>query len=202
MCNEHTDAQLKTRLRQGGATSLNLYVTDMSQCAVLGAASWPWEITGRSSNRGIDNSSRVSNGSSSALVNKSSSACTGSGSSCARGLGVDGVTVHYDTLPLGQLQGYNTGGTAIHEVGHWHGLLHVFDNGCSEPGDSVDDTPYCQPPEDERCQASRDSCPQQPGQDPVSNWMGYSVDSCMSSFSPGQLLRAEHMWRRYRLPAG
>jgi hypothetical protein len=82
------------------------------------------------------------------------------------------------------------------------GLLHVFENGCSPPGDGVDDTPYCLPPKDESCPDSRDSCPQQPGLDPISNWMSYSVDSCMSSFSPGQLLRAERMWQRYRLPAG
>jgi hypothetical protein len=80
------------------------------------------------------------------------------------------------------------------------GLLHVFENGCSPPGDAVDDTPCCAPPDDDSCPTSRDSCRQQPGQDPISNWMGYSVDSCMSRFSPGQLLRAEQMWRRYRLP--
>jgi hypothetical protein len=86
---------------------------------------------------------------------------------------------------------------------HWllpvAGLLHVFENGCSSPGDGVDDTPYCLAPKDESCPASRDSCPQQPGQDPISNWMSYSVDSCMSSFSAGQLLRAEQMWTRYRM---
>ncbi|WIA31878.1 hypothetical protein OEZ86_002743 [Tetradesmus obliquus] len=103
---------------------------------------------------------------------------------------------------MGEVKGYNTGGTAIHEVGHWHGLLHVFENGCSPPGDAVADTPYCLRPDNDSCPTSRDSCPQQPGKDPISNWMGYSVDSCMSSFSPGQLLRAEQMWHRHRLPGG
>ncbi|KAF6265820.1 hypothetical protein COO60DRAFT_763655 [Scenedesmus sp. NREL 46B-D3] len=111
MCNEQTDMQLKVRLRQGGATALNLYVTDMAQCGVLGAASWPWHVTD-----GSGNSSRALEGSTSVRINGSSSTA-GTGSSSVPGLRLDGVTVHYDTLPLGQLDQYNTGGTAVHELG-------------------------------------------------------------------------------------
>jgi hypothetical protein len=109
MCNEQTEVALKKRLHQGAAIALNLYVTDMSQCGVLGASTWPWEVTGSRSNGGSSNSSS----SISAPINGSSSS--------ARGLALDGVIVHYDTLPLGELEGYNTRGTAIHEVGHWLG---------------------------------------------------------------------------------
>jgi hypothetical protein len=122
MCNEQAEVAMKNRLRQGAATALNLYITDMSQCGVLGASTWPWEITGSTSNgsSGPDNnSSRGIDGSSSASLNNSSS--SSSSSSRARGLALDGVTVHYETLPLGELEGYATGGTAIHEVGHWLG---------------------------------------------------------------------------------
>jgi hypothetical protein len=131
MCNEQTEVQLKRRLRQGGATALNLFVTDMSQCGVLGASTWPWD-TAVSSSKG-DGSTSNSNHSSSSSSSSGrptgtgsslylgSSSSGGSSSSSSRGLVLDGVIVHYGTLPLGDVKGYNIGGTAIHEVGHWHG---------------------------------------------------------------------------------
>jgi hypothetical protein len=81
------------------------------------------------------------------------------------------------------------------------GLYHTFENGCASPGDEVADTPACQAPVDETCpslQAVRDSCPNSPGKDPSSNFMSYSVDSCLKSFTPGQLQRIQKMWQLYR----
>jgi len=57
---------------------------------------------------------------------------------------LDGCNVLSGTLPGGVQRLYNHGGTTVHEVGHWNGLLHTFqDNTCSEYGfgDYVADTP-------------------------------------------------------------
>lgn len=93
MCDQGNEKQMKAKLRRGGRGALNLFVTDLSACGLLGYSSWPWDLA-------------------------------------KKGVTMDGVVIHYDTLPGGQYKPYNLGRTGIHEIGHWLGLYHTFQVCC------------------------------------------------------------------------
>jgi hypothetical protein len=115
----------------------------------------------------------------------------------------DGVVMLDESMPGGTTGVYSEGDTATHEVGHWLGLLHTFENGCQAPGDHVADTPYeAEPAFECAVDAGRDSCPKQPGLDPVHNFMDYAEDFCMNQFSPGQVARMSYAWAAFRAPQG
>jgi hypothetical protein len=116
---------------------------------------------------------------------------------------LDGVVLLNGSLPGGYAAPYNEGDTATHEIGHWLGLFHTFENGCTFPGDYVPDTPY-QAMSDavfycgDNPEFGDDTCADLPGKDPVHNFMSYGTDECLDHFTPLQTVRQVAMWLRER----
>ncbi|CZT19683.1 related to Extracellular metalloprotease SMAC_06893 [Ramularia collo-cygni] len=112
----------------------------------------------------------------------------------------DGCNINANTMPGGAMTGYNAGMTAVHETGHWLGLLHTFEGySCTGDGDSIADTPM-QATSTDGCpsEPAKDSCPGVTGVDAIHNYMDYSSDSCYTSFTPGQVTRIGTLWNQYR----
>jgi len=89
---------------------------------------------------------------------------------------------------------FSEGYTGVHEVGHYFGLYHTFQNGCTAPGDEVDDTP-AQEEANYGCPSNPYSCN---SYDDVGNFMDYMDDVCLNHFTQGQIDRMDWALETYR----
>jgi hypothetical protein len=99
------------------------------------------------------------------------------------------------------------GRTLTHEIGHWLGLYHTFQDGCSggtsstcsTAGDRVCDTPPVAS-SSSGCSVGQNSCssdvPDLP--DMVRNYMDYSDGTCMNTYTAGQKSRIYGSLAAYR----
>ena len=106
----------------------------------------------------------------------------------------DGVVIATSVFgTLNRSGTYNMGRTAVHEVGHWLGLKHIWgDYYCGDDG--VDDTPV-QGNFTPGCPNTfRSSCSNGSLGDMYMNYMDYTGDACMNLFTNGQKLRMRSMF--------
>jgi hypothetical protein len=117
----------------------------------------------------------------------------------------DGVVAAFDAMGTNALNdgsfilnpNYNLGRTMTHEVGHWLGLRHIWGDNTECPAtntltdkDYCADTPAANAP-NYTCNLNANTCAANPGNDQVQNYMDYTNDACMDTFTADQKARMQ-----------
>lgn len=117
----------------------------------------------------------------------------------------DGVIVIHNQIGSIGTSNPNNASTVTHEVGHWIGLFHPFQDSCFG-GDLVDDTPPCANRNQILpCDYNMNTCANynfpdtSDLPDQIENYMDYIIGTCQSMFTNGQKSRSHLLvenWRR------
>lgn len=116
----------------------------------------------------------------------------------------DGIVVMHNYFGKIGTASSGLGRTMTHEIGHWLGLYHTFNNGCGVnpcmDGDYVCDTPPAASPTNFNCPVKNTCSNDFPDlNDQVQNYMDYSSDACLNMFSNGQKQRMDATLSTLRL---
>lgn len=114
----------------------------------------------------------------------------------------DGIVVRHDRVgTIGTALGSADSGRVLtHEIGHWLGLFHTFQGGCTD-GDQCGDTPPVNGTfTNASCPASGNSCNTDNPDllDMWENYMDYSDGKCQAMFTANQKTRMLNTFSQYR----
>lgn len=115
----------------------------------------------------------------------------------------DGIVVRYNYFGrTGTIAPGTNGRTTTHEISHWFGLYHTFNNGCGidtcTDGDYVCDTPPAADP-NFGCPFVNSCSNDFPDvNDQIANYCDYSDDACKNMFTAGQRARMDATLNTFR----
>lgn len=115
----------------------------------------------------------------------------------------DGIVVRYNYFGrTGTIAAGSNGRTTTHEISHWFGLYHTFNNGCGTDtctdGDYVCDTPPAENPNYGCPNVNSCSNDFPDVNDQTENYCDYSDDACKSMFTGGQKARMDATLSTFR----
>ena len=112
----------------------------------------------------------------------------------------DGIVIRHDNLGSIGTSAGTRNRTLTHEVGHYLNLYHTFQGGCNQ-GDNCYDTPPVASASNGCNNSTQNTCsndnPDLP--DMVENYMDYSDDNCMNTFTQNQKSRAKSVLNNLNL---
>jgi Pregnancy-associated plasma protein-A len=170
--------EMKSALRVGDASTLNVYFKDARGRA--GYAAFPWEYEQSPKNDGVVVYSLVIPGGPYLDRNEGKTLVHEVG----HWLGLLHTFQFKRTIPV-NANSENT-----------NSILYTLRH-CLLNDDLIKDTPRQKSPTD-GCPTSRNSCIFYRGSDPIHNYMDYSDDRCVNEFTSGQVDRMKAMWNEYR----